>query len=91
MNHKNHIPRNLDARSNVNSPVPNATLGYTVVQWYCISCSQQGFEIRTGLEGPTGKTENRTKIRFFKHKNRVYMSSERTGQTRVQLEKSDEP
>ena len=26
MIYKNHIPRNLDTRSNVDSPVPNATL-----------------------------------------------------------------
>ena len=31
---KNHIPRNLDARSNVDSPIPNATLGYWLTIYF---------------------------------------------------------
>ena len=33
-----------------------------------ISFYFQGFETRTGPSGPTEKTENRTEIRFFKHR-----------------------
>lgn len=50
-----------------------------------------GFEIRTGPDGPTEKPWNRTEIRFFKHKKPDILSSERTEQTGVRLEKPYEP
>ena len=44
---------------------------------------------RTELDGLTRKTE--LKSVFLSIKNRIYISSERTGRTEVQQEKPDEP
>ena len=54
------------------------------MSYICLWCVNQGFEIRTGPYGPTGKTVNHSQSRFFMLKNRSMSKKQGTVRIAVQ-------